>query len=109
MMLVIGLVPVLAGLIAVGTDAAVLFSHRRALVSQADSARSSIVRVEVSIPAAGASSWMTRRSTRPDESTRFHSIVGVPVRWLINACPRQHLTRERQESTWRTFDAAVPP
>ena len=38
MMLVIGLVPVLAGLIAVGTDAAVLFSHRRALVSQADSA-----------------------------------------------------------------------
>ncbi|MEI2728483.1 MAG: pilus assembly protein TadG-related protein [Candidatus Nanopelagicales bacterium] len=38
MVLVLGLVPVVAGLIAVGTDAAVLFSHRRALVSHADAA-----------------------------------------------------------------------
>jgi uncharacterized membrane protein len=38
MVLILGLVPVVAGLIAVGTDAAVLFSHRRALVAQADSA-----------------------------------------------------------------------
>lgn len=38
MMLVIGLIPILAGMIAVGTDAAVLFTHRRALVAQADAA-----------------------------------------------------------------------
>lgn len=38
LLLVIGLVPVLAGLIAVGTDLAVLFTHRRSLAAEADSA-----------------------------------------------------------------------
>lgn len=38
LMLIIGLVPIIAGLFAVGTDAAVLFTHRRALVAQADAA-----------------------------------------------------------------------
>lgn len=38
MMLTIGLVPIIAGLVAVGTDAAVLFTHRRALAADAESA-----------------------------------------------------------------------
>lgn len=38
MMLTIGLVPIIAGLIAVGTDAAVLFTHKRALAADAESA-----------------------------------------------------------------------
>ncbi len=38
LMLTLGLVPIIAGLIAVGTDAAVLFTHRRALASDAESA-----------------------------------------------------------------------
>ncbi len=38
MMLVIGLIPILAGMIAVGTDAAVMFTHRRALAADAESA-----------------------------------------------------------------------
>ncbi len=38
MMLVIGLVPIIAGMIAVGTDAAVMFTHRRALAADAESA-----------------------------------------------------------------------
>ena len=38
MMLTLGLVPIIAGLIAVGTDAAVLFTQRRALAADAESA-----------------------------------------------------------------------
>jgi len=38
MVLTLGLVPVIAGLIAVGTDAAVLFTQRRALAADAESA-----------------------------------------------------------------------
>jgi len=38
LLLVIGLVPILAGLIAVGTDLAVLFTHRRSLATEADAA-----------------------------------------------------------------------
>jgi uncharacterized membrane protein len=38
LLLVMGLVPILAGLIAVGTDLAVLFTHRRSLAAEADSA-----------------------------------------------------------------------
>lgn len=38
MMLTLGLVPIIAGLIAVGTDAAVLFTHRRALAADVESA-----------------------------------------------------------------------
>jgi uncharacterized membrane protein len=38
LLLVMGLVPILAGLIAVGTDLAVLFTHQRSLAAEADSA-----------------------------------------------------------------------
>ena len=38
LLLVIGLVPILAGLIAVGTDLAVLFTHQRSLATEADAA-----------------------------------------------------------------------